>query len=432
MPEITTSVRSSILALGTAILLMLTACTPGNDGPTAEATASLLPAGSSGFVESGILPGYEDQTTLEFSPLIISVLYPQVTPVKGSDGEFYVAYELSVFNDAPRDATMTAVETLAGDESGEVIRTADQQQIAANTMLTGGTSSGRADIPAGRTVIVVVRATYPTEEAIPATFTHRISATFATAAPDAPRLASKYPDQVAQIGGLVTTSSQSPLVIGPPVAGENWFANNALDSAALNSHSDVVIPVGGRVAAAERYAIDFMGIDPTAMTSYRGDPSLNESYLAFDQPLLAVADATVVRVVTDLPDVAPMGLTEVAVVDDATGNQVVLDLGRGVHALYAHMKQDSALVEVGDSVKKGQEIGRLGNSGNTSEAHLHFQLQRGPLLSAESVPWVIDSFTTVGMLAPGGDSVLAAPNPSARSNQVPVMNSISTFPVPHP
>lgn len=417
----------AVFAVAVAAASVLSGCTAGASDTATEtpmAVASTPPPSETASGDTG-------EQTLEFSPLIVSVLSPEVVPVTGADGRVYLAYELSVFNAAPRDATLTKIETLATGERGElgdVIATADGQQVAANTMVLGGGAEKTAEIPAGRTAVVVVRAAYAKEDAIPGAFTHRLSATFAAPGADAPRLASKYPDDVAQIGGAVTVSSETPLVIGPPLAGENWYANNALDSAELNAHSDVVIPAGGRITAAERYAIDFGIVDPDTMQTYRGDPDRNESYLAFDQPLLAVADATVVRVVSDLPDVAPGRLTEVAVVDDATGNQVVLDLGDGVYALYAHMKQGSALVQVGDTVTKGQEIGRLGNSGNTSEAHLHFQLQRGPVLSAENVPWVIDAFTLVGQVAADGSRIVPPEEPAERTDEVPVLYSVFTFP----
>jgi hypothetical protein len=417
--------RRAIVPAGLVAVLAVTGCTA-----TTATTTSTTPTSAADGAQSdtGILPGYRDESTLMFSPLIITALASEVVPVKGSDGKYYVAYELSVFNDAPRDATLTSIETLAGDETGAVINTVNQDQLAPNTMLTASDSRGTTTIPAGRTAIVVLRDTYPALADVPKTFTHRLGATFAPPAPDAPRLASKFPDSVEQIGAALTTSTATPLIIGPPVTGDNWFANNGLQSDTLNAHSDVVIPVGGRVTSAERYAIDFMGIDPATMKSYRGDSTQNSSYLAFDQPLIAVADATVVRVISDQPDVTPLALADLKIIDDATGNQVVLDLGNGVFALYAHMKQASALVKVGDTVKKGQEIGRLGNSGNTSEAHLHFQLQRSPLLSGENVPWVIDGFTSIGVLAADGDSVIDAPRPGKQSNEVPVANSVSGFP----
>ena len=412
-------IRASVAALGGALLLALTGCT-GAPGSTPASSAT--PAGS------GIRPGYEDQTTLEFTPLVIDALSPDVVPVEGSDGLVYVAYELTVFNAAPRDATMTKIQTLAGNGQGAVIATQSAAQFAPNTMLLGGAERGSPVIPAGRTAVVVFRDTYPTRDAVPKTFTHRISADFAAPQEGAPRLASNYPDHVAQLGGPVVTSGQQPIVIGAPFSGDDWIAMNALDPRRLNPHSDVVFPVGGRVTSAETYGIDFMRIDPARMSTAHGDPGLNASYLAFDQPLLAVADAKVVQVSTDHPDIVPDVLPDLALLDDAPGNQVVLDLGGGVFATYAHMKQDSATVKVGDTVKRGQEIGRLGNSGNTSEAHLHFQLQRGPLLSADNVAWVFDTFRSTGEVSSDDKSIVAPTKPGMRTREIPVFGSVFSVP----
>ena len=414
------SIAGAALAFGSACVLLLTACTPAPAGGSATS-----PSASPG---SGIRPGYQDQTSLQFSPLVIDALSAQVVPVEGSDGLFYVAYELSVFNAAPRDAVMTKVETLAKDERGAVIGTADQERVAADTLLIGSPERGTAAIPAGRTAVVVFRDTYPTRDAVPRTFTHRVSATFAAPKEGDPRLASKYPDQIAQIGGALTTSTAAPLVIGSPVSGTDWFASNGLDPTRLNAHSDVVVPFGGRILSAETYGIDFLQIDPATMSSDRGEPTQNSSYLAFDQPLLAVADATVVRVSTDLPDVPPLVLADLAVLEDATGNQVVLDLGGGVFATYAHMKQGSATVKVGDTVTKGQVIGRLGNSGNTSEAHLHFQLQRGPLISADNVPWVLERFESTGALSADHTRIIPPPKAGMRTAELPVFGSVFSIP----
>lgn len=416
--------RHAALAALACAALLLAACT-GTSGGGGEAFGS-APARATSTPTTGIVPGSEGQAKLELTPLIITSLESKVTPVKGSDGKYYVAYELSVFNDSPRDATMTRVDTLA---KGKVIATLAPSRIAANTMLAGGpttTPPTPATIPAGRTAIVVFRDTYPNPNAIPASFTHRISASLAPAAPGASRLAPLYPGHVVQVGGTLSVSTAKPVVIGPPLAGDDWVASNGLDPAALNAHSDVVIPVGGRVHSAETFGIDFVGVDPTTMQSYRGDPALNTSYLAFGKPLIAVADAKVVQVVSDQPDLTPMGPPEIATISDAAGNSVVLDLGHGVFALYAHMEHASATVKVGDTVKKGQVIGRLGNSGNTSEAHLHFQLQRGPLISADNVPWVIDRFTAAGQIAPGGESVTGQRGP--RTDAIPVGGSVSDFP----
>ncbi len=88
----------------------------------------------------------------------------------------------------------------------------------------------------------------------------------------------------------------------------------------------------------------------------------------------------------------------------------------------------SPTVSVGDTVTRGQVIGRLGNSGNTSEAHLHFQLQRTPaILSGDNVPFEIDTFTFTGSIA-GFDGFASGSNAGARTNQLPLRYSIVEFP----
>ena len=60
------------------------------------------------------------------------------------------------------------------------------------------------------------------------------------------------------------------------------------------------------------------------------------------------------------------------------GNHVVLDLGDGTYALYAHVQRGSLSVRAGDKVTAGEQVGRCGNSGNSTEPHVHFQLMDHP------------------------------------------------------
>ncbi len=70
------------------------------------------------------------------------------------------------------------------------------------------------------------------------------------------------------------------------------------------------------------------------------------------------------------------------------GNHVVLDLGDGVHAVYAHVRRGSLRVAAGDVVAAGQPLAECGNSGNSSEPHLHFQLMDGPdIATAHGLPF---------------------------------------------
>jgi murein DD-endopeptidase MepM/ murein hydrolase activator NlpD len=60
------------------------------------------------------------------------------------------------------------------------------------------------------------------------------------------------------------------------------------------------------------------------------------------------------------------------------GNHVVLDLGGGIYAVLAHLKRGSIGVQKGQVVRVGQKLAECGNSGNSSEPHIHFQLMDTP------------------------------------------------------
>jgi hypothetical protein len=122
----------------------------------------------------------------------------------------------------------------------------------------------------------------------------------------------------------------------------------------------------------------------------RNECSDNEDYLIFGQPVLAPADGEVVAAVGDQADVVPgyvAGKTD-------PGNYVVLKAAEQEYVFIAHLQQGSLQVKPGELVKAGQIIGRVGNSGNTSEPHLHIQLQDSPQFSmrATSLPLYFSNY----------------------------------------
>jgi len=106
-----------VLAIGT--MLLAAACATAQAGTTNPASSTVPETSTS---SSSSVPSEQRQTD-QLSPLIIKALAPDPIPVKGSDNKFHVAYELSIFNDSPRPATITKLETLASDHNGEVIST---------------------------------------------------------------------------------------------------------------------------------------------------------------------------------------------------------------------------------------------------------------------------------------------------------------------
>ncbi|MBB6672162.1 M23 family metallopeptidase [Cohnella nanjingensis] len=131
----------------------------------------------------------------------------------------------------------------------------------------------------------------------------------------------------------------------------------------------------------QRYASDLIVVKDGY--SYRGDAKKNESYYAYGQKIKAAADGTVVHVVNDIVDNEPVGAVTT---DQPAGNVVVIDHGNGEFSYLAHLRKGSVQVKVGDKVKAGDWIGLCGNSGNSSEPHLHFQVSdKADLFEGKSI-----------------------------------------------
>ncbi|MFD5162612.1 M23 family metallopeptidase [Streptomyces hawaiiensis] len=207
--------------------------------------------------------------------------------------------------------------------------------------------------------------------------------------------------------------AREPLEVAPPVTGR-WSA--------LNSPAERT-PSHGVHAHGQTYAIDILAEpEPGARPAFAWLWPLArrpQDFPAFGAPILAVADATVVRAADGQRDhlsrTSLLGLLYLMLVEGSVreirgvhrilGNHLVLDLGDGTHAAYAHLRRGSLTVREGDRVRAGQVLARCGNSGNSSEPHLHFQLMDGSDPdAARGVP-----FTWQGIGVPRNGEIFEAP-----------------------
>ena len=113
-------------------------------------------------------------------------------------------------------------------------------------------------------------------------------------------------------------------------------------------------------------------------------------YFCYGKPVLAAADGIVIEIKnlfedTPIPEKEEM----VCHASDVRGNYIVIQHSSHEYSTIAHIKKDSFCVKVGDKVYRGRQIACCGNSGNTSEPHIHFQVQQGKsfLLSASLPIW---------------------------------------------
>ncbi|WP_409432326.1 M23 family metallopeptidase [Litorimonas sp. RW-G-Af-16] len=123
--------------------------------------------------------------------------------------------------------------------------------------------------------------------------------------------------------------------------------------------------------SSQEHALDIVLTHPNGQ-SRDGDPDELTSYACFGAPLIAPVAGQVERVVSDQID-QPIGGSDPK---NPAGNHIVIKMDDKHYALLAHMKKGSAAVKEGDRVARGDALGQCGNSGNTSEPHLHFQVQR--------------------------------------------------------
>lgn len=119
----------------------------------------------------------------------------------------------------------------------------------------------------------------------------------------------------------------------------------------------------------EQYALDILMVANGA--PYKGDPKQNKSYYIFGKEIIAPCNAKVVKVISGVKENVP----GVENKKDLSGNTIVLETDKKEYLLFAHLKENSITVKVGDQVKQGQIIAQCGNTGNSTMAHLHVQLQ---------------------------------------------------------
>lgn len=124
----------------------------------------------------------------------------------------------------------------------------------------------------------------------------------------------------------------------------------------------------------QRYAYDLVQVKNGA--TFTGTHSLNESYYAFGTDVVAPLHGTVINVVDGFKDNVPGNMDQ----QYPAGNYVIIEHPNKEYSMMAHLKNGSILVNVGDVVKEGQVVGRCGNSGSSSEAHIHFQVMDHPQL----------------------------------------------------
>lgn len=159
-----------------------------------------------------------------------------------------------------------------------------------------------------------------------------------------------------------------------------WFVAAGGRTINLNHHT---------VSPDQRFADDFL-IRKGGFT-YQNAGTKNEDYFCYDKQIFVPGSGVVVDVVDKFPENKPGEMPK------TSGNRVIIDHGNGEYSVLSHFKKGSIVVKLNDTLKIGQYLGLCGNSGHSSEAHLHYQLQNSPIIfEGEGLPAQFQNYIAVG------------------------------------
>jgi hypothetical protein len=408
-------VRASALAAALALLLLL------------------VPAAARAATDQGRL-----------SPIVVAPI-PQaaIVPVQGSDNRWHVMYELQLTNTLAGPADLLGVTVVDADRGRPLLRLNADQLIAGEYLHTlTRTTAETTRFEGNQARILILNLSFRSRRSVPERITQRFDVEGSEPFNEPPTdiegetPASPTPINFRYAGGQVRTSRHSVPVLTPPLRGREWLSSNAPPGP--TSHVNAIVGLDGKPQAAERWAADWIRIDPSGRV-YTGDRTNPENWFGYNVPIHAAADGVVTATHDGMPNQVPgtpaMGLTFAQL----PGNYVAERIRGGFTAVYAHLVPGSVAVKVGQRLRTGQRVGRLGNTGGSLAPHLHFHIVNGSDVAAsDGFPFVFNSFalagqTDIAALGPGLQGEAAFPteaelNPKPHTDELPLDFNIIDFP----
>lgn len=312
----------------------------------------------------------------------------------GSDGLGHAAYELHLTNYYSSTGTLHLKHVnVVASEPSLVLASFNATQL--NGLLAHPAEKpDTAGVPleAGKRVVLFIWLTLPPSRPHPPLLRHQLVFTTSTGGRQL-------------IDGVLTpVTIAAPLTLSAPLRAGPWLAHEGPGNP-QSHHWNGVVVVNGQTTIPQRYAIDFFGLTPAGHGVRRVSleqlkTSTHADWVGFGAEVLAVADG-VVRDARDgqpnqpvlVSPPSPADLTERTLM----GNFVVLEVAPHTFVHYAHLQPGSIGVKVGERVKRGAVLGRLGQSGGANAPHLHFLVSNSAAFEeSEGLPFVFDTFDYVG------------------------------------
>ncbi len=326
-------------------------------------------------------------SSLPFQQVILMSATPSLGPLIPfiGDGTAHLAYELYLSNYNRKPVRVVALR-ISGSGGDVFEKTVEGNALKGLYIAAGSADREKPQDPVlapGATGIIYIFLDFASREA-PA----RLSNTLVVEVDGDVSNAQLIP-----LDALEVQAPSTAPTVDAPFAGDRWQAANGPSNTSL--HRRAVIVLNGKAKSPERYAIDWIKLGDDGNT-FTGDEHQNASYHAYDVPITAVADGRAVNVLDGIPENTPhreqMAITMTPA--SAPGNNIVEDIGGGRYVGYAHFRPGTIAVKTGDTIHRGQVLGKLGNSGNSTEPHLHIQICDGPsFLECNGLPMQFKAMT---------------------------------------
>lgn len=345
----------------------------------------------------------------------LDIVVPIAPTAFKANGKWHLVYELHVNNMDRWDYRLTKVESISGDSSARPLVSYAGTDLDGVIARPGQPAiTDKSKIGPGSTAIVYIWDTVDSADEVPATIRQRLSVKVGT-----------YPEEMTIVTAPITVG-HGAVVITSPLRGDHWLAANGPSN--TSGHRRALIPIDGHAVISQRFAIDWVKLGDDGKT-YKGDEKDNKNYFAFGVEAYAVSDGIVTETKDGIPLNVP-GIDSRAVpitLETVGGNHVIIDIGNGNYAFYAHLQPGSLRVKLGDHVHRGQVVGLVGNTGNSTEPHLHFHIENGNSpLGAEGLPYSLPSFTVIGSGWTWKPSDSKGPG-EVHKNEMPTENEVVNF-----
>lgn len=365
-------------------------------------------------LRSGARTATDDASVAQDAPLgtdeslVASVLAP-LRPVTGTDERRHLVYELLLQNTGAVELGLLELEVREAGRRAPLARFSGEALVQRVPLLaaTGGS------LPPGGAAVAFVELALERDRRVPRRLEHRF-------------VVSGEQGRSRLSGPDVSVGRERPSRVGLPLAGDQLVAvNGCCDS----GHRRAVFALPEGLFVSQRFAIDF--VRAQWLSSFEGDPSDNASFFIYGAEVLAVAPGVVVAVHDGVADNVPTEPLPPPDLATAAGNHVIQALADGHFALYAHLQPGSLRVQVGDAVELGEVLGLVGNTGNSTEPHLHFQVMDRPSVgAADGLPYVFDDFRLQARVDVSGPEpvVEVVEEPQRRRNRLPLALDVIAAP----